>query len=710
MNLFDHINHRWHLRATATPLFHSSSDTEGFPQFVCAVQLLITILLLSHTRIDAVFGQTSPKRQDSLRTKQTRLRDVEISADRLTSRAERSVAPITMLNASQIQATGARQTADVLSFVPGAFVRNYGGVGGLKTISLRGANAAQTSIFLNGVRLSSTQTGQFDLSAIPAGLLEEVEVVRGGGSARFGAGAMAGAVNLRTRSSLRAPTLTTTAEAASFQEYRASVSGGVPLSAQGNIGLLGHCEAQTAAGNYPFGFKEFGRDTVLERLNADARLIAASLLAFAQLGRWRLQANLLPRYSERGTPGAVVQGSVEMARARLAENDLLFSVSATDAFTEQSLFTVQSSCKFNTLHYQDPDARQFGANGINERFQAEDFAASARLWFDESVNAPTLALSHEWNVETTLSELRGNMFQIGVGNRVRRVGIAFSAKGDMRVRLQSLADNSSELRPSELRPSELRLNAALRVENFSDVGGALSPLLGGALLLDSAWTLRAQWSYNFRPPSFNEMYYLNFGNATLKPERAHALNLGATYSIPASVLTFAADAFFHRTYNQILAVQTTPFTISAQNIEEAQTLGMEASIDAALWEDVSAQANYTYQRVTNETPRSFVEGRQLVYTPEHLASVRVLYHKAWFSAGFTGQFVGDRYSLPSNTVDSRLPAFLTATVFVEGTLQIATTRVNTRLLCDNCFDERYAVIRNFPMPGRAFRVSIRADF
>jgi outer membrane receptor protein involved in Fe transport len=520
---------------------------------------------------------------------------------------------------------------------------------------------------------------------------------------------MAGAVNLRTKSRITAPELTLAAEAASFQEFRAAVSGGVPFTEQGNMGLVGYAEAQTTQGNYPFRFNEFGRDTTLERVNADAHFFAASLLGFAQIERWRLQGRVLTRFAERGTPGAVVQGSVEMARARLGEEDVLASFTANNAFTNQSLLTLLASAKFNTLHYRDPDARQFGANGINERFVAQDWSASAKLHFDETVNSPFLALSHEFLLETTVSDLRGNMLQRDVGNRVQRVNIGFAAKGELRVQLGKTTMFN-----------ELRMNAALRADSFSDVGNALSPLLGAAWVLDSIWTVRAQWSYNFRPPAFNELYYLNFGNTRLKPERADCWNVGVSFQHPsflstnllqsASILSFASDIFYHRTENQIIAVQTSPFTVSAQNIEQVQTLGWEASLQAAFWENFSFQMNYTFQRATNETPSAFTRGKQLVYTPEHLASAVVNYKESWFQAGCTAQYVGNRYSLPANSADARLPAFFTLNCFAEATARIAQTPVRMRLQCDNVFDERYAVIRNFPMPARAVRATAEVKF
>ncbi len=674
----------------------------------------------SKTHLDSHRSKPASK----LASKLIRLSPLDVVANRITSSLERRTAPVTTLNAAQIQSLGARQASDALSFVPGVFVRNYGGVGGLKSLSLRGANAAQTLVLLDGVRVNSSQNGQFDAASLPASMLEELEVVRGGAGAMLGAGAMAGAINLRTKTQLRAPEFAAQGEIASFEEFRAMLSGGIPFGAfaetQGNIGIWGHAEWQRGQGNYPFRFNEFGRDTTLQRMNADATFINASLMGFASIKQWKLQSRIMTRFSERGTPGAVVQGSVEMARARLREQEWLATFSANHAFTEQSLFTAQGSCRFGDILYLDPDARQFGVNGINERFLSEDWSGMAKVLFQESVRAPFRALQHEWQLEGTQSVLRGNMFQSGIGNRVRRTGIGVAAKGEARIGLGNALPNNDATTP------ELSLNASFRVDDFSDVGGAISPLLGSALLLDSSLSVRAQWSYNFRPPSFNELYYLNFGNAALKPERAECWNIGADFRPmftsnllnDAPILTFTLDGFAHFTRNQILAVQNSPFTVSAQNIEQVRTLGVEASFRAVFGESSvlplwSFLGQYTFQRVENVTPRSFAEGKQLVYTPQHLASGSLRYEKEWFAASLNAQYAGERFSLPANTADSRLAAFVVVNILAEAKYSLANlsptfgaTSVTMRLLCDNCFNESYTVIRNFPMPTRAFRASL----
>ncbi|MCU0426164.1 MAG: TonB-dependent receptor [Candidatus Kapabacteria bacterium] len=683
--------------------------------------------VLLQATFQAVFSQTRTNTasrsiasaQSSSTQATVRFGAVDISASRLLSASERLAAPATVVNAATMRTVGARQIADALPFVPGVFVRNYGGLGGLKTLSLRGASASQTAVLLDGVRMQSTQSGQFDFSTLPASMVEEIEVVRGGGAAFLGGNAMGGAVNIRTKSHVQRSEFHAEAEAASFQEFRGNIAAALPfdLFGTGKGGFHAGAEYQTARGNYPFPFNDFGQNITLERMNADFRNLSAQALVTAQSHRFTLQTRALVRSSERGTPGAVVQGNVEMAQARLGEDDVLLSLKAAYIPAEQVLFSFLASGKFNTLHYRDPDARQFGASGINERFVAQDFSFGGRLHFDETTNSPLVAVNHEWLLEHTISTLRGNMLQRDVGTFVERINTGLAGKGAVRWKFSHDASSPT-----------LASNAALRFDYFSDVGAAVSPLLGSALLLDSSWTIRAEWSWNFRPPAFNELYYLNFGNSRLQPERAQCWNLGLTWNGSRAVfgevffgrlaLSASIDGFFHRTQNQILAVQTTPFTISAQNIAEAQSFGVESRFSAALEEKISLTVNYTFQRSTNETPTSFALGKQLIYTPQHLASAIFSINndlspllglpQSLLQSGFTAQYAGERFYLPSNSPESVLPAFVVIGVFSELTLNLAETQASMRLQADNLFDERYAVIRNFPMPGRSLRLMLKA--
>src|SRR5450755_3685656 len=95
----------------------------------------------------------------------------------------------------------ARSTAELLAAAPGATIRRLGDLGQLATVSLRGSSADQVLIFLDGIPITSAASGTVDLSTIPPGLIERIDILRGNAGARYGAGALGGVVNLVTRRS-----------------------------------------------------------------------------------------------------------------------------------------------------------------------------------------------------------------------------------------------------------------------------------------------------------------------------------------------------------------------------------------------------------------------------------------------------------------------------------------------------------------------------
>jgi len=83
-------------------------------------------------------------------------------------------------------------TSEILSFSPGVVVRDFGGFGQLKTLSIRGSSNDQVVILLDGVRLNSPLGGGVDLSTIPIDYVDKFEIIRGGASALAGSDAIGG--------------------------------------------------------------------------------------------------------------------------------------------------------------------------------------------------------------------------------------------------------------------------------------------------------------------------------------------------------------------------------------------------------------------------------------------------------------------------------------------------------------------------------------
>lgn len=248
-----------------------------------------------------------PVHADSVRGDTVKLNEVTVIGDTwLDNRVDVSV-PITSLDRQMLVRLAPVAITDALPMIPGAFTRDYGGVGGLKTFSMRGGSSSQSLVVVDGARLSSAQTGTVDLSLIPARLIESLRVIRGGASALYGANAVNGVLDLTLQSETK-HTTRAYALAGSFNEWRLGVGATAWCDACGDASLSIDVERLGTAGSFPFTLNEFGTTYDVNRTNSDARSTSAVMRARVHTA----SLTVLARTSERGVPG-----SVEIGRAHV---------------------------------------------------------------------------------------------------------------------------------------------------------------------------------------------------------------------------------------------------------------------------------------------------------------------------------------------------------------------------------------------------------
>lgn len=230
-----------------------------------------------------------------------------------------TVSTVTQEEASKL---GVHSVAEVLQTMPGVFIRNFGGLGGLKTVSLRGSNSAQTLVLFEGIPLNSSQNGIVDLSLLPAQSFSSVEVTQGGSAGVGGAYAIGGSIALGTPRWQDSSSLLTNASFASFGERK--VTARVHLSTSSGL-LSCVADAVHSNGNYPFTFNQFGKEQTLQRTNSEFTGYSA-LLSYQTNPKdsSHFSTHAMLRSSLRGAPGAVLQGFVENTTAQLSDNDILY--------------------------------------------------------------------------------------------------------------------------------------------------------------------------------------------------------------------------------------------------------------------------------------------------------------------------------------------------------------------------------------------------
>jgi outer membrane receptor for Fe3+-dicitrate len=136
----------------------------------------------------------------SLRPTVYHLNQVTVTATRERSLISEVPATVDIISARDLRVNNVQNIGEALQRVPGVSIRNYGGFGDMKTISIRGSSSGQVLILLDGQRLNNAQSGEVDLSTIPLEGVERIEVVRGSASAIYGADAVGGVINIITKS------------------------------------------------------------------------------------------------------------------------------------------------------------------------------------------------------------------------------------------------------------------------------------------------------------------------------------------------------------------------------------------------------------------------------------------------------------------------------------------------------------------------------
>ncbi len=665
--------------------------TKGTIRHIIHASLALPLVVLAAHGQPADTSRAVPglaERADSLRVYHAPV--VRVDASSIQQRTLGEPQPLSVVSRDQIAGVGAVDLSDAVAYAPGVFVKQYGGLGGLRTVSLRGTTAQQSVILIDGVRYRGSASGAFDLGAIPADALERVEIVRGGNAALYGANAVGGVINVVTRRAVNQPfAVSASAASGTFGERRV----GLGLSGRTASGSWQADVVNTASrGDYPFAFNQFGATATLHRDNADlAGLYARAAWTTESDAGTRATITAQGYHSERGVPGAVVQGNVEQLHARLNESDASLSASIDKPLGAWAVSATLAG-RANDLRYRDPDARIAGPGGIDNSYRSYDASLTMRA---RRVFGTAVAL--ELGTEGSYTSLAGDNLDPSAGSYVQRTGLGAWAMG------RWCAD-------SGLFDSETALEGGVRADVYSDMSAAISPLVGVVWRVPATQLrVRAHTALGHRTPSFTEQYYLNYGNRDLRPEWSTTLDAGITLAVTPD-LGAEAGAFVLDTRDQIVAVPRTPISWSATNVARTLTRGVEMALSGRMLDNrLGARVSYTLMRAEDRSG-GLTERRLLVYAPQELFNGVVDVSLAPARLAVNWQYVSHRYTLGTNEYASVLPRYMLVGASVGWRIQAAPLVLDIKGECANLFNVSYQVIRNYPMPGRTLRLELVARY
>ena len=622
---------------------------------------------------------------------------VKVTSER--NAAALAAAPVRKMGADGIGRIGAQGLHEVLRTFAGVSIKDYGGIGGLKTVSVRSLGAQHTAVRYDGMSVSDACNGQIDISRFNLENVGEVEMEIG----------MSDDIFRSARELGSAGTLSIRSAVPTFEKGRTSASARMRFASFGTYNpyfivrrKIGEGWAATASldwlgseGSYPFTVQNGKESTVLRRLGSDVHAFGAEANLYGELSRGGSLRGKFDFYSsERGLPGAMILYTQDPTE-RLRDRDIRGNLSYEKAF--------------------------------GDGWKARCGAAYSNLW-NRYVNSSAFYATPEEDIYAQQEWAVGGIVMKGFGEHFR-VSLAediFVNHLDSNIpecpfptRLSSLTALSGQYRSERLTVTAI-LGATLMGESVRTGSAAparrrLSPALSASWLVADGLRLRASVKDGFRVPTFNDLYYARVGNTSLQPEKALQLNLGTTWTHPfrGGSVTLTADGWWNRVKDKIVAIPTM-FIWKMRNVGLVQMLGSDVTAALVMHPGrctVHLDASWSWQHAVDVSdPKAKNYGHQIQYTPHHSGGIVAGIDTPWVGFGYTLTAVGERWYQPQNLDMYRLEPYADHSISVHREFRIRGVTLLASAEALNLADVNYEIVHSYPMPGRSYRLSVKLTY
>lgn len=635
--------------------------------------------------------------------KRTTLEEVSISAQRTPSET-RTAAPTQVVDAEKLEHLGALLLSDALKQMAGVTIKDYGGVGGIKSVSARGLGSQFSAVTIDGIPVDDSQNGQVDLGRYLLGNSAYVSFSQGqeqGSLLSARAYAAGNTLNMETAEPQFWPgehvKLKAGAEVGSFGLFSPTLTWEQRWSKRLKSSFF--VNYLKSDGDYPFTLyytaSHNDSSSVERRKHSTVWMTTADGNLFYTIGEDNTLVTKV--HYMRGAhelPGPVVFYTQTVSEQSSTE-ELAFVQSQWRVQRERWKLQVLGKLRYSYDDYTDSTANNDIYNEYRQReaYLSATFQRQLASWLDL-----TLA------VDGDLSHLRSNL----------------EKRNDVtRHTLLAAAALHSEF---AFRRTKLEADAHLLfndvVDRVADLDTLptyrrLSPFLSVMYSLGGGTTLRMFYKMTYRAPNFGELYFFQLFPRNLRPEQAHQVNLGVTHvqQWETASLQATCDLYTNHVKDKIIAKPTTNmYYWSMENLGIVDILGLDATAEFHL-SPFTFHLNYSYQHAVDHSKEgSKTYGHQIVYTPRHSGGASVRWENRWVNLGATLMVVGDRYSLAQNIEQNRLPAYCDLGLSADRKIDLRLGTLSLRLQVLNLLDTQYEVVRAYPMMGRNWKVNITYEF
>ncbi|MGN1375423.1 MAG: TonB-dependent receptor plug domain-containing protein [Prevotella sp.] len=623
--------------------------------------------------------------------------------EKASKRQVSSTSPLHSINKEKMRVTGTTDIADALNRLPGITLRDYGGAGGMKTVSVRSFGAQHTGVSYDGIMLSDCQSGQIDVARYSLDNVDNITLIIGDNDDIFipaKSAATPATLNIRTQGT---PNADNTAHVnaqmkvgsfgyvSPFVRYTQNVSERLMLSATG--------EYTYADNDYPYTLKNVSIVTKDHRTNSRMKQWHGEINAVWKVGRTSLIDGKVYYYdNDRQLPGQV-RYYTNNSKEQL--HDRNFFAQMQYRMTNSRKLSFKYSAKFNwsASDYKDLNYK----DGVKdaEYWQREFYNTACLLY------TPTEQWSFDYSADYAFNNLGSTL---STETRPFRHTLLQSATARLKTgRFTAIA----------------RLLYSLYYNNAKDGASArdmkrLSPSLSLSykVFRDREMYIRASYKNIFRVPTFQESYFFHYGSTTLEPENTDQYNIGVTWMSDKNDRTFiklTLDGYLNHIKDKIVAVPYNMFVWTNINVGKVKVLGLDATADMtriiANGHKIVFSATYSLQNAENRTNSSSpYYGNQIAYIPKHSGSASLGYENPYVNISVHGTGTSLRYSNNEHYEDSEVSGYWEMGVTAYKDFNVGKGKLSTRLDLKNILDKQYEIVKLYPMPGISYMFSVGYKF
>lgn len=653
------------------------------------------VLLITHHSLASNLNET----EDSTLFSET-LDEVVV-----TAQSYKEVIPAQTLGGKELEALRSHSVADALRYFSGVQLKDYGGVGGIKTVNIRSMGTNHMGVYYNGIELGNAQNGQVDLGKYSLDNIESVSLYNGQKSEIFQSArefGSAGSIYLNTRfpkfKEGETSHLRVGLRAGSFDLFNPSLTFEYKLSE--TMSLSFNSEWVSSSGKYKFRYRrvtpsgELAYDTTAIRENGDIDAVRfeGGVHGFLPNGKWKVY--LYHYNSERGVPGAIVN-NVWRRGERLWDRNSFVQGMFEHRFTPKLSSKINAKYAFDYTRYVNNDDKLIHVDNIYK--QREVYLSWANKYSILPNWDLSMAYDFQWNGLSEYMDVDRTTHWLSVATALSLWDcLKMQASGLMTYVNEEQRDRDEAPDKFKVTPGVFLSYKPFEKPNF---------------------VIRAFYKHSYRMPTFNDLYYTDMGNAYLKPETAIQYNVGLLYDLEQKDSWFrffrvGADVYYNDIKDKIVAYpKGQQFRWTMLNLGKVEIKGIDAQIGTTFrlpYEiDFTTKLQYTYQEAIDVTnPADNYYGHQIPYIPWHSGSAIVMLDWKGWHFNYSFIYTGERYNQQENIRYNHTQPWYTSDISLMKEFKINKVNLKATAEVNNLFSQDYDVILNYPMPKRNYRFGI----